>query len=637
VTNGDLTLEENTAAAGDFSTLTKIGSLGPVSVKSYGAKGDGVTADTAAFVAAFAANKKVYAPAGTYLVSTFSIPVNGELFGDGPEVTIIKGTAASIVITVAVNNVRLHGFTIDGNDIATYGLSVFTNDSYFSDIKIKNTNTSGVYTSKLLNVTFDHVLATSNNGNGWTVMGRSNTNSTFYATTTTFIQCQATTNDLIGFEINGHSIWTMNWINCIFEANGKQGFKSGFVGTVGLSPNVGVWTFLNCHFELNNSNPDPGQVYNVDFGPMGQEGANAVYVFKINIKDSFFYAIDVATDGSLNIGTIGYFSLTNCHFASSTPVQLGVTFPITAYPAGGTIDIILDKLPTNTVVSHTAYTVLHYDDQSLRTTDSPSFSGLTINGNTTMKGSGALGRSAAVDSQVMFQLGSSSTTITNYDLKSSSAGGSLMGTRFGSALRMDAANNYHYQTFGRAITLDDGNARALGYQYGEYWAAGQKSANVTITNAYTSFFEVPTIATAKNYAIGTNGDIEIGGSGLFTGSNTLGAGSGLYFTTRSYITSPADGNIKLARADGTTFGLLQLGGTTSSFSALKRDGVNLRARLADDSADTGIVSAGIILTGTMSPAATDACTAGTITWDVSYIYVCTATGAWKRSALTGGY
>lgn len=44
-----------------------------------------------------------------------------------------------------------------------------------------------------------------------------------------------------------------------------------------------------------------------------------------------------------------------------------------------------------------------------------------------------------------------------------------------------------------------------------------------------------------------------------------------------------------------------------------------------------------ITTTTQSPASNAACTAGMITWDASYIYVCTASGAWKRSALTGGY
>lgn len=45
----------------------------------------------------------------------------------------------------------------------------------------------------------------------------------------------------------------------------------------------------------------------------------------------------------------------------------------------------------------------------------------------------------------------------------------------------------------------------------------------------------------------------------------------------------------------------------------------------------------LILINTSSPASGAACTAGSITWDASYIYVCTASGAWKRAALTGGY
>lgn len=46
---------------------------------------------------------------------------------------------------------------------------------------------------------------------------------------------------------------------------------------------------------------------------------------------------------------------------------------------------------------------------------------------------------------------------------------------------------------------------------------------------------------------------------------------------------------------------------------------------------------GVVLAATQSPASNAACTAGTITWDASYIYICTASGAWKRAALTGGY
>lgn len=44
-----------------------------------------------------------------------------------------------------------------------------------------------------------------------------------------------------------------------------------------------------------------------------------------------------------------------------------------------------------------------------------------------------------------------------------------------------------------------------------------------------------------------------------------------------------------------------------------------------------------IIAVSATPASGSACTAGTLVWDASYIYVCTASGAWKRSALTGGY
>lgn len=46
---------------------------------------------------------------------------------------------------------------------------------------------------------------------------------------------------------------------------------------------------------------------------------------------------------------------------------------------------------------------------------------------------------------------------------------------------------------------------------------------------------------------------------------------------------------------------------------------------------------GLVLSTSSSPTSSGTGTAGTITWDGSYIYVCTATNTWKRAALTGGY
>lgn len=45
----------------------------------------------------------------------------------------------------------------------------------------------------------------------------------------------------------------------------------------------------------------------------------------------------------------------------------------------------------------------------------------------------------------------------------------------------------------------------------------------------------------------------------------------------------------------------------------------------------------VIIADTASPASNATGTAGMITWDANYIYVCTATNTWERAALTGGY
>jgi hypothetical protein len=63
-----------------------------VSVKDFGAKGDGVTDDTAVFAAAALIGGRIYAPAGTYLVTdtTLFALAGTTIEGDGPRKTIIK-------------------------------------------------------------------------------------------------------------------------------------------------------------------------------------------------------------------------------------------------------------------------------------------------------------------------------------------------------------------------------------------------------------------------------------------------------------------------------------------------------------------------------------------------------------------
>jgi len=79
------------------------------------------------------------------------------------------------------------------------------------------------------------------------------------------------------------------------------------------------------------------------------------------------------------------------------------------------------------------------------------------------------------------------------------------------------------------------------------------------------------------------GTVNSNGAILGSADVRAGATGGFYWLGRSILASPADGNVRLTNAAVTDFGLLQFGGTTSAFPALKRSGALLQARLADDS------------------------------------------------------
>lgn len=125
-----------------------------VSVKDFGAVGDGTTDDTAAIQAAIdavsATGGAVYVPSGAYLVSGLSITAVSaaggglntsrfRLFGDGHN-SILKGSSASPVLTVGdsagsrVHDVELDGLQFHGAATAANGVKL----SNASRVAIKN-------------------------------------------------------------------------------------------------------------------------------------------------------------------------------------------------------------------------------------------------------------------------------------------------------------------------------------------------------------------------------------------------------------------------------------------------------------------------------------------------------------------
>lgn len=99
-----------------------------VSVLDFGARGDGVTDDTAAIQAALNASAVVYLPKGTYAISSaINFPSQTRMYGDGIGRTTIKATASGARITNASSrhdNIRLEDFTFDGNNLATIGITL---------------------------------------------------------------------------------------------------------------------------------------------------------------------------------------------------------------------------------------------------------------------------------------------------------------------------------------------------------------------------------------------------------------------------------------------------------------------------------------------------------------------------------
>jgi len=80
-------------------------------------------------------------------------------------------------------------------------------------------------------------------------------------------------------------------------------------------------------------------------------------------------------------------------------------------------------------------------------------------------------------------------------------------------------------------------------------------------------------------------------AGTLDATNVIVTGAGaLYWGANQTVlrAGTTNGNLQISNFAGNDFGVLQFGGTTSSFPALKRSTTGLIARLADDSADTWI-------------------------------------------------
>lgn len=104
-------------------------SIAFVSVKDYGAVGDGSTNDTTAVQAALTAcaGAAVYIPPGTYMVSGLTVPANTLVYGAGTA-SVLKLRATADVISTIGKHAVLQDFKIDGNGASFTGRGVVVDD-----------------------------------------------------------------------------------------------------------------------------------------------------------------------------------------------------------------------------------------------------------------------------------------------------------------------------------------------------------------------------------------------------------------------------------------------------------------------------------------------------------------------------
>jgi hypothetical protein len=180
----------------------------------FGARGDGVTDDTAAIQAALNAANRVYAPAGTYKFTNLTIPVNCYLFGDGDTATIFTTatTGNAFQFTTSTSHrVTLKDFTLQQSG-SVQGNGIAMDDCYWwvtENIHIKGF-VNNVYASRSIYHTHKRLFSetTTNGVNYWGSAGVWNT--AWFNNVITFDTCRLSDFTVTGVAVKGAEVIFLN-------------------------------------------------------------------------------------------------------------------------------------------------------------------------------------------------------------------------------------------------------------------------------------------------------------------------------------------------------------------------------------------------------------------------------------------
>ena len=239
------------------SVATKLGEF--VSVKDFGATGDGSTDDTSAITAALAASFRVYFPTGTYKVtSALVVADNTYISGDGPQKSKLMcatGTFTGVFLRAAGRTTIENLGVVATGAVAGTGIRAADSSEYSftGHIRIKNVYVygfaKGVDVNNIFDMTLDQVEISNCTVGANIVPSYSASFDSGYFTTITFNKCYIYGCTSYGLFANPTLISKCLTLNdTVIEANTGATAQANIINTNPL-------VVTDCYFELVPASP----------------------------------------------------------------------------------------------------------------------------------------------------------------------------------------------------------------------------------------------------------------------------------------------------------------------------------------------------------------------------------------------
>lgn len=248
---------------------------------------------------------------------------------------------------------------------------------------------------------------------------------------------------------------------------------------------------------------------------------------------------------------------------------------------------------------------------SLATTDTPEFAAIqqTGTGAMTLPSGTTAQRPTGAASMMRWN-----TTTSRHEFWTGAAwdnhfrlsGDTFAGPISGTNNTIDQRNGLNAQTYNLFETFTSTTnfgslclkATASGHQIGSARGTSGSNRAVQLGHFDAAGAFTPAISLATSGAVTFAAAI----IGSLSGIGVPVGGNGFNFQGSGFFTCASSGVFTFQDGAATSFGRLQLGGTTSAYPSIKRNGTAINFRLANDSADCPITAAAITASGAITPA-----------------------------------